>query len=202
MEEVKVKIIEQIVNKFFKLFRGERAVLLYMTLGTILFFKYLVTQRYEPLISFPHFHFLWVLASLVLICKLQLDSSWSKMIVLFSSFAIGELSWSLGNVILPMPDMVAFIARIESTTRLEWIPIMYEWENIVPSFYFIAYFVSAAYMYWCTISAIPYMAAKWNGFHYHDFWLDKILGLSLVNVLFVRSGIAFRIFAYLFSLLE
>lgn len=79
---------------------------------------------------------------------------------------------------------------------------MYEWSNIVPSFYFIAYFVSAAYMYWCTVSAIPYMAAKCDGFHYCDFWLDKILGYSLVNVLFVRSGIAFKLFSYLFSLLE
>ncbi|MPM55545.1 hypothetical protein SDC9_102342 [bioreactor metagenome] len=57
MNEVKNKIIEQAVNKLFYIFRGERAVLLYMTLGTILFFKNLVTQRYNPPISFPHFSF-------------------------------------------------------------------------------------------------------------------------------------------------
>ena len=202
MDEVKAEIIEQIINRVLNIFRGERAALLYMTFGTILFFKHLVTRCYVPPINFPQWYFLWILVSLVIIIKFRLDSTWQKITCLFCSLAIGEFSWSLSNVFLSRPDMAEFIARIESTTKLAWIPVMYEWDNIVPSFYFITYFVSAAYTYWCTASAIPYMAAKWNGFHYHDFWLDKLLRLSLVNVLFVRSGIAFRAFAYLFSLLE
>lgn len=206
MNEALKEILKQMISRIFNMLYGERAIVFRITIVVIVFFKAFVTRIYT--FSFCLSPLIFAITALVLVTALafrsryKLDASNGKIIFLYCSLGIGTLYYWISSKAWPVPEMSWFIEKVSNTSRLSWLAMMCQWDNIVPSLYLITYFVSRVYLFICFFKAIGYMNDVQNGMiNIHEGWLNHTCKYAAVAV-FCCGSWTYGIIHLLFVLLE
>lgn len=194
-------IIGKVLPDVTKMFRNP---LFCITVAVIAFFKSFIINWYEPptMLLLPT-----VLFSVIAFCVIYLmrgkiygNERICECVFIIISFLIGNIVGWISHLFNPLPDMSIYFNLIESTTRFGWLKVMFGWDVVTYSIYFVMKFIADIYLL-LNVGVGGFYIVFLQDKHFNDVRITRRYIFTFVFI-FLESTWSYHFLAHVISLLQ